>query len=116
MRPPAPVPLTLVRSMLFSRAMRRTSGDNGPAASPGSSGAAGAAGAAGAGVVAFATGGSGAAAGFTAGAAAGAPAPSEMRATTVLIPTVLPSSTSTSDSVPAAGDGISVSTLSVEIS
>src|SRR5689334_4306581 len=39
-----------------------------------------------------------------------------MRATTVLIPTVLPSSTSTSANVPAAGDGISVSTLTVEIS
>src|ERR1017187_378593 len=39
-----------------------------------------------------------------------------MRATTVLIPTVAPSSTSTSDNVPAAGEGISVSTLSVEIS
>src|ERR1039458_6988121 len=39
-----------------------------------------------------------------------------MRATTVLIPTVAPSSTSTSASVPAAGEGISVSTLSVEIS
>src|SRR3954469_19293782 len=39
-----------------------------------------------------------------------------MRATTVLIPTVLPSSTSTSFSVPAVGAGISVSTLSVEIS
>jgi hypothetical protein len=32
------------------------------------------------------------------------------------MPTVFPSSTITSESVPAAGDGISVSTLSVEIS
>src|ERR1035437_7627897 len=39
-----------------------------------------------------------------------------MRATTVLIPTVAPSSTSTSASVPAAGGGVSVSTLSVESS
>src|ERR1044072_4651918 len=39
-----------------------------------------------------------------------------MRAATVVIPTVFPSSTSTSESVPAAGAGISVSTLSVEIS
>src|SRR5689334_513891 len=39
-----------------------------------------------------------------------------MRATTVLIATVLPSCTITSLSVPAAGEGISVSTLSVEIS
>jgi hypothetical protein len=48
--------------------------------------------------------------------AAAAPPASSMRATTVLMPTVLPSSTRTSESVPAAGDGISVSTLSVEIS
>jgi hypothetical protein len=39
-----------------------------------------------------------------------------MRATTVLIPTVFPSSTRISESTPAAGDGISASTLSVEIS
>jgi hypothetical protein len=60
----------------------------------------------------------GAAGGAAAGGAAGlaAAAPLSMRATTVLMPTVLPSSTSTSDSVPAAGEGISVSTLSVEIS
>ena len=44
------------------------------------------------------------------------PALSSIRPTTVLMPTVFPSSTSTSASVPAAGDGISVSTLSVEIS
>src|ERR1019366_5099292 len=41
---------------------------------------------------------------------------SSMRATTVLMPTVLPSSTRISARMPAAGDGISVSTLSVEIS
>src|SRR5690348_11959214 len=39
-----------------------------------------------------------------------------MRPTTALIPTVLPSSTTISARVPALGDGISVSTLSVEIS
>ncbi len=41
---------------------------------------------------------------------------SAMRPTTVLIPTVVPSCTRISPSVPADGDGISVSTLSVEIS
>jgi hypothetical protein len=39
-----------------------------------------------------------------------------MRATTVLIPITAPASNSVSANVPAAGDGISVSTLSVEIS
>jgi hypothetical protein len=39
-----------------------------------------------------------------------------MRATTVLIATVDPSCTRTSVRIPSAGDGISVSTLSVEIS
>src|SRR5205823_931365 len=43
-------------------------------------------------------------------------APSLMRPTTVLMPTVFPSSTRISANVPAAGEGISVSTLSVEIS
>src|SRR5664279_5110096 len=66
-------------------------------------------------------GASGALAGGSAGAAAAAgltaaPPASSIRATTVLMPTVLPSSTRTSASVPAAGEGISVSTLSVEIS
>src|ERR1019366_2729937 len=50
-------------------------------------------------------------------AAATAPlAPSEMTATTVLIWTVAPSAILISCNVPAAGDGISASTLSVEIS
>ena len=75
-------------------------------------GAAGA-GAAGAGAAALASGG-GAAAG--AAAAAGAPAPSLILPTTVLMPTVVPSCTKISPSVPATGEGISVSTLSVEIS
>ncbi len=39
-----------------------------------------------------------------------------MRATTVLIATVWPSGTLISRSVPATGEGISASTLSVEIS
>src|SRR6185295_4896938 len=34
MRPPAPVPFTRLRSTLLSRAIRRTSGDSGPAGSP----------------------------------------------------------------------------------
>src|ERR1017187_5776894 len=131
MRPPAPVPLTRLRSILFSRAILRTSGESGPDGS-----AAGSAAGSSAGVVSGSTGGgAGAAAGaaaagaggsgvFSAGAfstgttgwAAAAPPSSAMRATTVLMPTVAPSSTSTSDNVPAAGEGISVSTLSVEIS
>src|ERR1700680_896095 len=53
-----------------------------------------------------------------AGAGAEAPFPglSSILPTTVLMATVLPSSTNTSFSTPAAGEGISVSTLSVEIS
>src|ERR1022692_2192532 len=171
MRPPAPVPFTLLRSMEYSRAMRRTSGESGPVGSgasadssagggggptwtsaagleacPTASAAAGwaaagwaaagwvaagwvaagwaaagwvAAGWAAAGWVAagWAAAGWAAAGEAAAGEAAGAvPPPSSMRATTVLMPTVFPSSTMTSESVPAAGDGISVSTLSVEIS
>ncbi len=72
---------------------------------------------------AAAAGGGGAASGFGAGAgAAGAGAAaafspaSPISATTVLIATVWPSATLISRSVPAAGDGISASTLSVEIS
>src|ERR1035438_6743444 len=171
MRPPAPVPFTLLRSMEYSRAMRRTSGESGPvgsgASADSSAGGGGgptwtsaaglescptawaaagwaaagwaaggwvAAGWAATGWAATGWGGAGwaaagwaaagwvaagwAAAGWAAaGEAAGAvPPPSSMRATTVLMPTVFPSSTMTSESVPAAGDGISVSTLSVEIS
>src|SRR4051812_22044131 len=44
------------------------------------------------------------------------PVPSSMRATIVLMATVFPSSTRTSCRRPAPGEGISVSTLSVEIS
>ena len=56
--------------------------------------------------------------GVAAGSAllATAPSPSPITATTVLICTVLPASTLISESVPLAGDGISASTLSVEIS
>src|ERR1035438_10063268 len=141
MRPPATVPFTLLRSMEYSRAMRRTSGESGPvgsgASADSSAGGGGgatwtsaaglescptawaAAGWAAAGWAAagWAAAGWAAAGWAAAGEAAGAvPPPSSMRATTVLMPTVFPSSTMTSESVPAAGDGISVSTLSVEIS
>ena len=141
MRPPAPVPVIWLRSTEFSRASLRTKGDRGPAGSAGASGSGAGSGgtacacppalgaSAGAGGLAAgaggeATGAAGAVAGGGAGAAAGfawafGPAPlppSSILATTVLMPTVLPSSTRISESVPAAGDGISVSTLSVEIS
>src|SRR5579862_2518358 len=126
MRPPAPVPVTRPRSTEFSRASLRTKGDNGPAGSAGASGAAAggggagaaglAAGGAGAAATGAAGGGAGAAAGLAGGLAAAAAPPSSILATTVLMPTVLPSSTRISESVPAAGEGISVSTLSVEIS
>ncbi|MBV6434279.1 MAG: hypothetical protein IANPNBLG_04524 [Bryobacteraceae bacterium] len=120
MRPPAPVPRTCVRSMLYSRAMRRTSGESGPCGSSAAAGAGGGGGGGGAGA-----GFGGAAGAFTGSAGAGAagrgagaaaPADSPMRATTVLMETVAPSSTSTSDSTPLAGAGISLSTLSVDIS
>ena len=63
-------------------------------------------------------GGVGGAAGAGAAAATGAAAPFavSITATTVWISTVWPSSTLISASTPAAGDGISASTLSVEIS
>src|SRR5207248_6836631 len=110
MRPEAPVPGTWVRSILLSFAILRTSGDertrSPTAAAEGGAAAAGAAagvGAAGAGVVA------------AAGAAA-FPAVPPTTATTVLMVTVEPSGTLISERTPATGDGISASTLSVEIS
>ena len=113
-RPPIPVPLTCARSILFSRAIFRTSGESGPAVSSTIAASAAAGGADGA---------AGAACRLRSGAAEPGqraeppqPAPSAIRPTIVLIPTVLPSSTRISVSVPADGDGISVSTLSVEIS
>src|SRR5690242_19617795 len=147
-RPPAPVPFTCRRSMLYSRAILRTSGDNGPAgrsvsATVTGSGsltgtgygpadaATGWRGVDGSGVFAATEGptslflaascfcGSAWAGrcGAAAGAGVDAAAPlSSILPTTVLIATVLPSSTNTCDNTPAAGDGISVSTLSVEIS
>ena len=143
-RPPAPVPDTWARSIWFSRAIRRTRGElrilSPPLCREGCAGLGTAAGAdAFAGI--GAAGGAGAgfeAPGFSAaagpalaealavevglaggGAAAagwlGAPAGS-IKATTVCIGTVWPSLTLISFSTPADGDGISASTLSVEIS
>src|SRR2546422_5745425 len=111
--------------MLFSFARRRTSGElwmrspgprrgaAGPAAGTGAGGA-------GAGFAADAAGadaGTAAALGWAAGAGAAAAAPSEsITPTMVWIGTVCPSPTLISLSTPAAGAGISASTLSVEIS
>src|SRR6267143_1994156 len=141
MRPPAPVPGMVARSMPRSLAMRRTSGElwmRSPAGREGTGPgpeAAAEAGAAAAGLGACAGGticgfaaGAGAAglagsatfdAGIGAGAALAAAAPSpaaSITPTTVWIGTVLPSPTLISFSTPAEGEGISASTLSVEIS
>src|SRR5579859_7129098 len=128
-RPPAPVPGTLVRSMPCSLAIRRTSGEECTRAPSFEALAAGAT-AAGCGVgggticgfgagagagAAAAAGAAFAGAGAGAGAAAAEPAAS-ITATTVLMGTVWPSLTLISFSTPAEGDGISASTLSVEIS
>src|SRR6202044_1691368 len=112
--PAEPVPGTLLRSRLFSLAILRTRGEErtrSPVSvsvvspvSPSASVAAGAA-----------TAGAGCALG--AGAAVAPTAPAALRtATTVLIWTVVPACTLISASTPAAGEGISASTLSVEIS
>src|SRR5579859_1079023 len=130
-RPPAPVPGTVVRSMPCSLAMRRTSGEECTRAASLAALAAGATAVGcgdgggticgfGAGAAAAAGTGAGAGAalagaGAGAGAAAADPAAS-ITATTVLIGTVWPSLTLISLSTPADGDGISASTLSVEIS
>src|SRR5690349_118748 len=128
-RPPEPVPGTVVRSMPCSLAMRRTSGEECTRAASLVALAAGATaagcGAGGGTICGFGAGaatgtgtgaGAGAAlAGAGAGAAAAAPAAS-ITATTVLMGTVWPSLTLISFSTPADGDGISASTLSVEIS
>src|SRR5579859_6889463 len=128
-RPPAPVPGTLVRSMPCSLAIRRTSGEECTRAPSFEALAAGAT-AAGCGVgggticgfgagagagAAAAAGAAFAGAGAGAGAAAAEPAAS-ITATTVLMGTVWPSLTLISFNTPADGDGISASTLSVEIS
>ncbi len=139
-RPEMPVPGICDRSTPFSSAMFLTTGEErrfwsssfvspgwGGTAKWGAAGAAGAAtGAAGAG--AGAGGGSGAGAAATgagagagagvsaAGAEAAASPASPIFATTVLIGTVSPSGTRISRRTPADGEGISASTLSVEIS
>src|SRR6266702_8208914 len=111
-RPAEPVPGTWLRSTLLSLAILRTSGDERrrspdvAAAGVSETGAA-ATGSAAAGVGAAA---------FGAGAAAGLPAPPPITATMVLMVTVEPSGNLISVSTPAAGEGISASTLSVEIS
>ena len=129
-RPPSPVPGTRERSTLWSLAILRTSGDDfcfcPSAALSGTAGACGAT-AAGAGTGAeAATGAGGAAAtaagamgatGATGGAGAATAAPaSPITATTEFTGTVSPSFARISTSTPADGDGISASTLSVEIS
>ena len=111
MRPPAPVPATWARSRLLSLAILRTRGEERTCSAE----------AAGASAIDVP---SGSAAGFGAGAAgtgaaaavAGAPAVPPIMATTELIWTVVPASALISVRTPAAGDGISASTLSVEIS
>src|SRR5579884_2276842 len=109
MRPPAPVPGTWLRSRLLSFAILRTSGEErGASFTPAVAAATGAGAAAGASTFA------GGAAGADTGAAA--PASPPITPTTVLICTVCPAGTLISVSTPAAGDGISASTLSVEIS
>src|SRR5271163_515504 len=109
--PAEPVPGTLPRSRLFSLAILRTRGEERTrspvSVSPVSPSASVVAGTAAA--------GAGCAMGAGAAAAPTAP-PTLMAATTVLICTVVPACTLISASTPAAGEGISASTLSVEIS
>src|SRR5665213_2326989 len=105
MRPAEPVPGTCARSTLLSLAILRTSGDdrNRSPAKAAAELCAGAAGALAAGGGAAASAACAAFAG--AGAAAALPAAPPITATTVLIPTVAPSCTLISVSVPATGDG-----------
>ena len=111
-RPPAPVPCTALRLMLCSRAILRTSGEERTcSASSVETGCAAGALTLGAGAAAAACAGAGAAA----AGAAPSPAP-PITATTVLICTVCPAGILISVRTPAAGEGISASTLSVEIS
>ena len=105
--------VTLPRSTLFSRAILRTSGEE-RTRSPGSLST----------VSLSASAAAGVSAGWElvgvaaegAGAAASPGPPASISATTVLIWTVVPACTLISASTPAAGAGISASTLSVEIS
>ena len=132
MRPPAPVPVIFVRSTLFSRAILRTRGERGPeysteAVTGGAAGAAAtgagaagtgaaATGAAATGAAATGAGATGAGATATGAAATGAAPSAEIRATMEFTATVFPSVTRISARMPEMGAGISVSTLSVEIS
>jgi hypothetical protein len=124
-RPPVPVPGTWVGSMPCSDAIRATTGLTNdlpfPEASAGS-GVAGGAGAAGAdwpslaaASASWAAGCVAGSGGVAAGAAAAAPSP-PTRASSVPTATVSPSWTRISLTTPEAGEGTSVSTLSVEIS
>src|ERR1039457_6466911 len=108
-RPADPVPATWLKSTLLSFAIFLTSGDD-RTFSPEAAAAAGSATAA--------TGAAAEAGAAFAGAGpTGFPAPlPPTTATTVFPPTVAPSGNLISVSTPAAGDGISASTLSVEIS
>src|SRR3984957_4507772 len=108
--PDDPVPGTWRRSRLFSRAILRTSGEDrrrSPVSVSAVSVSVSAAAAAGAGVAAGALGWA---------FAAATPPLTPITATTVLIWTVVPACTLISESTPATGEGISASTLSVEIS
>ena len=137
MRPPGPVPTNDSTSIPWSLTRRRTTGDNnllddvarsvegagaGAAEGVGAGAGAGAAGAAGAGAGAE-TAGAGAGVGVGAGAGAagagavvGALPAAPTTAITVPTGTVSPSLALISVTVPATGDGTSVSTLSVETS
>ncbi len=129
-RPPVPVPGTRAMSTWCSLAMRRTRGDDRWRSRPTGATASAAAGseastdaaAAATGIVpgcagvAGAPAGAGAAGVAAAGAATGWLPGAPMVATGVLTGTVSPSRAVISSSTPATGDGISASTLSVEIS
>ncbi len=134
-RPPKPVPATCSKFTPCSRAMLRTNGDertfdfSSVSVAGGAGGTAGATGVAatGAATGGAAPGAAGVAAGAGAGAGSGAGAAavgadaaaapaSPIRATTALTATVSPSWCRISVITPAAGEGTSVSTLSVETS
>ena len=128
-RPPVPVPATAFGSMLCSKAMRATTGETNvrpfPAADPGVTAAGGLCGSE---PLATTDGGSGATAADSvisgssvlgSGAMAGSATPEPagaITASTVPTSTVSPSATRISATMPSPGLGISVSTLSVEIS
>src|SRR5450432_404457 len=136
MRPAAPVPSMAPRSTLCSLARRRTNGEEwmrsvelpeetaAPGAEDCAAAGGGACGAGAAGLAAAGADGAGGAAaagvfagaGGAAGAEAGAAPVPSITATMVWMGTVWPSAILISFSTPAEGEGISASTLSVEIS